>query len=496
MIPQQWTSPSLSSRFVRISLIGALLLAAPFAFMIVDIAPRLLFSRQGILLVLGVGLVFLRTIGPVVLLQLLALSLWFSVVAAPLPVIGRFMVWAPLQEYLFYFLVAMVVVQGRSALAEPARKRGLMIVGLLILPVALFGALGMVHDLDPAFGPAYWRWTSLYPLAILIAILAFVRTSGEAWRLARTLVMGSGAFAGLSVWMWATERIISTASTLGGARLGGMAYTPGVSFYWDPVSLGSTLAICLPFSLGLFLGSDKALDRVMSGIACCIITGAIVASGIRAAWIGAPLGILVVLALRAAARPRALLWGIVLLPLVAIVAQVMVDSLSGNDVIMTRIASLANVSSDPNLVIRQGYWQFHWNDIVNNPIIPMGYYYLGGLGNPHNMYIFLAMGTGMFGLACFASLLGYLGLHFWRGSRGEDLRVSSLASAGAGALVTLLVVGISDSSFMDSWTTGVIFMLLGVGFAASLLESQPRLDLPVSAGFGGRNMVSNEPRQG
>ena len=468
-----------SDRIIKASLIALVLLGALLAPRLIAYAPHFIFSRQGLLLAMAVAFIFIQK-KPVLLIQLLSLSIWFSMVTAPLPIVGKFLRWAPIQEYLFYMIAVVGLLHVAFGKLEPSRKRVLIVVSLLFLPLFVMGALGLSRGLDLEFGPAYWRWSSTYPLAIIMALLIYIRTVEDAWRLGYVVTVGSAIFAALLMGLWVSGRILATENTLGGARLGGMLTTPGVSFYWDPVALGSTFAICIPFAVGLFTGSRHFKYKMLAALSSCILVVVVLSSGIRAAWIGAPIGILVTLVLLGKVSFRNILWGMGLLLFGLGVIRLTISGLSGNIEIMDRLVSVSSFSrimSTQNLLVRQEIWFRHWQEVVQNPFIPFGYYYLNGLGNPHNTYIFLGMGTGFLGLVFFAILLTYCASRFLYGAFQVDRRVSVLASAAMGSLTTFLIVGITDSSFMDSWTTAVIFMLLGLGLTASCagVSARPKL---------------------
>jgi len=248
-----------------------------------------------------------------------------------------------------------------------------------------------------------------------------------------------------------------------------------LGFYWDPVDIGTCLAVCLPLCFSLLIAPVGRSLRLLAGCASVATLTATLFSGARGGWLAALAGLAGVLILAGRRHPRILLPTIAALALFA-GATVATWSYVGTEALSGRMLSLANITSDENFISRQEIWRTNWRAVIASGAEPGGFFYefATGRGNPHNMYIFVAMGTGLLGLVLFVGVLTSLAVRLWLRAAPLQREMQAIVWGAGGALVALLVGGISDAQFMASFTSIVVFVVLAIGVRATFL-TEPEL---------------------
>lgn len=436
--------------------------------------PRVLLSKAGAVLAPAAFLLVWHWGGTKwALLPLLVLQ-WVPVSPSSLPVFSGLLLHATMQEYVFYTLALGALLTVRRADVAAARWSVLMLVLAGGICLLLLGALGLTRGADPEYGPAFLRWAVLLPVAVSVVLLGLVRSAQLVRSATLALVLGSAAFAAIAVAMWASGHLVASASTVAGARLGGEVVSFWGVLYWDPVTLGSTFAVVCPLGAAMLVTARAKWERYAYGLSLCLLLVGVAASGSRGGWIGGAVGLVVAVLLASRGGASRRIVGGIVLGATAVVGFATFTYLSGRELFASRLASLIHVSSDPNFLLRRRMWSSFYREVNDSGLVPHGFYYLGGIGNPHSLYLFIATGTGWLGAAVFVCLALAGARLLWRARSRTPGACLGITSGALGGLVALLVVGVGDAPFSAPWASSVIASVLGVGLAAATLRFSPR----------------------
>jgi putative inorganic carbon (HCO3(-)) transporter len=195
-------------------------------------------------------------------------------------------------------LVALVAVLLALRVADRAatgrlRRRGTP----LDLPLAAFvasAALSTVLAVDPgtALVGAHYRYEGLLTIlayALLCRLAAQALDGGEAWGVARALLLGGFLAAALAIVQSLVEGAMIGGATEETARTFGGSLR-ATSTFGNAATLGAFLAMLAPLALHELLRAKAAADRLLAGNACAVMGVALVLTYSRAAWLGAALG--------------------------------------------------------------------------------------------------------------------------------------------------------------------------------------------------------------
>jgi O-antigen ligase len=363
------------------------------------------------------------------------------------------------------FAVLTVVALGEVMSREPLWLRTPFDAGLLgLLVIAL--ASGVTSE---------WRSNALVA-AVAFGLTAFVMVRATALaslRRARfpSWFLTAWAAGGVAASVWATARL--------DAGLDARADLPGFSYN----ELGIALAVALVLLVGLSLGESHR-QRFLATAAIPLVALGLALTFSRGAWLGAALGLAVLLA--ASGRPRR--WhGLAAMTLPLIVAAPFLaprwawhlDRLRGfaaTDGPFSRLALWRVVprivADHPWLGTGLATFQFAYERYRQQadaaPYAPFA----------HNLFLNFAAETGVLGLVALVLLLGggVLALIRWhRGLLGDPhgRLVSAMALA---AFSTLLTHQMVDGTALRVHVTIGVFALLGLGAAGSL--PGPRRPVP------------------
>ncbi len=271
------------------------------------------------------------------------------------------------------------------------------------------------------------------------------------------------------------------------------------STFAQPNFLGAFLAATVPVIMALLLASRRQ-SRISLALLLAAVLAAILFTLSRAAWLGAGLGI--ALMILCAGRPqrwmgswcrrREALTAWFLAPVLALVLILVVigpvrATLSGS---WDRLTSSGDLEETP-VAARLGLWRLSFQMIGDRPLLGAGQDSLGaifgeyrsadlpGIGSAnvrpesaHNVFLDVATGTGLVGLAAFVLLLGAVGavqVRFYRAATNTDVRLLSAGLlVGAASYLAALFFGYAEAT-----STWVLWVLVGLGVAAAKSGSSP-----------------------
>lgn len=364
-----------------------------------------------------------------------------------------------------------------------ARRSSLALSGFLAFPLLL---------IPLANGTAVRTYVTT--LALMLA-LAWLVSQTARQPGGMTAVLGAVAFSGaiqsvIALWEARTGHTLNLYSAAGTQQYAtnyfytyGSTKRPTGSFS-DPISLGNALAIALPLTVVLALHVRERLQRAAAVAAAILIAVALTLSLSRASWIGAALGILLVLLLVPHGYKRRLLGGLVggaaTLCVVALIAA--------GPAIVSRLASISNPTntqgvSTAQLGPAQGdknrleYWRVSvFGAFGGHPLAGVGIGKLGpflrdhvshaGKGiragtaifiHAHSTYFQLLAEAGIFGLALLVFFVRGLVRDAIAAIRGDPIIGPGLA----GAAVALLICWTTDWVIHNPPVAASVAVVLG-----------------------------------
>jgi len=365
---------------------------------------------------------------------------------------------------------------------------------LAFIGTAALSSLFAVNRNVAIFG-TYDRWEGLLTIVSYAVLfwLAMQMLSGEAD--ARGLIWSlliSGYFVG------AVAILQSGFGLLGGGYfLGAKGVTRADATLANPDFAGIFLAMLLPIAFAKLVSRRPAVTRVLAANLVVVLLLGLIATYTRAAWIGAVVGVIIVLALR---RGRIHVWPLVISASVVIVAFALVAGVAASapagarsgvgHAVLARIASITDLTSGTQNE-RLGTWADTLRLIAGRPILgygpdTFGLVYpqfettnkLGVLWDkPHQDALGIAASQGILGLLAYVWILAAFVGAFWK---GRHLR-------GAVALFGGWVAYIVAIQFDFSWIpTSFAFWLFA---AAAMLTWAPDLKVVRVAEFPRRTAV-------
>ena|GEM_PF-1870853 len=239
-------------------------------------------------------------------------------------------------------------------------------------------------------------------------------------------------------------------------------------FFEDPNYLGGFLSVCMIAAAALLVHA-RSKRWAVAWLVIALVTGiGLVVTFSRGAWLGALLGIVVVVLTAPKSRRR---------PLIAVgLALVIAASLSAPRVIVSRISSMVNVDRDTSVATRY-YMYFSAVDIIkDNWVWGTGltafedaypaYRRPGTLlivSRPHQLPLSMWAEMGIVGLAAEVILTLVLVRMYWR---KRPLTFSPWESAALAATVTLLL----QTFFQYFLYFQYLWLVLALGVVATRLE--------------------------
>jgi O-antigen ligase len=303
---------------------------------------------------------------------------------------------------------------------------------LAFIGTAALASLFAVNRNVAVFG-TYDRWEGLLTIVsyALLFWLALQLLSGEAE--ARGLIWSlliSGYIVGAVAIMQSGFGLLG-----GGYFLGANGVTRADATLANPDFTGIFLGMLLPVAFAKLVSRRPAITRVLAANLVVVLALGLVATYTRAAWIGAVVGVIVVLVLR---RGRFHVWPLVIAASVVIVGFAVATGVAASTrtsagggvghAVLARIASIADLSSGTQNE-RLGTWADTFPLVASRPILgwgpdTFGLVYpqfetsnkLGVLWDkPHQDALGVAASQGILGLLAYFWILVAFVRAFWRG---------------------------------------------------------------------------------
>jgi hypothetical protein len=252
--------------------------------------------------------------------------------------------------------------------------------------------------------------------------------------------------------------------------------------FFDPISLGNMLAVCLPFSMYLAARRGaRPAERLLAVAAGMAIAAALVLTLSRMSWIGASAGLLVAALL----MPRRMRVPTILALVVLATVGVSIGVTTAGPAVSERLESIVQPTSDlaPTSrgdLLRQ---QIYRDDVAvwkDHPVVGVGMGdltpelvartpELGDQGHAHSVYLGVLGQAGLLGaVAIVLVLLGAL-VAIWRGRARDPV----LAATLAGAVVAMAVVWSTDYTIRYPSVAAVFGVVLGLVARQRPLATRP-----------------------
>jgi O-antigen ligase len=357
---------------------------------------------------------------------------------------------------------------------------------LLALGALLFVAgatLGLLVARRPPEALRAWRWEIVEPLLYLVLLLCYARGPRNMWRLVWALLGSAVLLAALATLQIAAWRVTFSPLAAGNRLIPLLPDSAGLLratafVYGSGNSLGAALERALPLALALALvpprsGGVGRRARALALLVCLALLPALYWSGSRGAWVGAAIGVLVVICLTLG-RPWLL---VVLAALGGLLAvwqrnQLIALALAGHNATgqlrlllwlaawhMIRDHPLLGIGLDQFLYLYSNLYSSHpyWITVLN------GHPTIAGtqpnLAHPHNLLLDLWLSIGVLGLAGFLIVLGVVWRrcwHIWRAARRipasarqRPAAVGAVALGIGASLLAGIVHGMVDSAYFE-----------------------------------------------
>lgn len=376
----------------------------------------------------------------------------------------------PLQLVEVVVLLAVVLVAARRSVEglSPLPVPRVMAWALLLLGVVLVASLDAV---DPA---AALKQDLQLAAGVLLAlgVVGAVRTARDV-RILIAVALGMGALVGALV----LGDIDTLRSSFDGAVIEGRAQ--GV--FTQPNELGSFAAMMLLIALGVLCARASRALRALAILAAVASAGALTLSFSRGAWIGAAVGLVVLLVLLPAARPRMLAAALVALTVVSILAAVRPEE-PRLELARGRIGSIGEPSANP-YDPRPALWREGWRQATEAPVIGQG---PGGfraaaagadsvarvdVPHAHNALLTVAAEAGIPAAALLVALTLAAGLTLRatvrRLAEARQATEAALIAGLAAALATVVTHGVVDYTLRNGVLFLLAWFLLGLALAAA-----------------------------
>ena len=369
----------------------------------------------------------------------------------------------------------------------------------LDIPLALFlisAAVSTVYAVNTsvALHGLYQRYQGLFDLVTYFALfwlaVQTVCTRRDAWLLIRSLIV-----AGYAVSVVAIVQVLLGSVPLLGLPLSSSSSRPDATFA-NPTLLGAFLAMLLPLALYELLHSRSLTDRILFANATVVMGLGMVLSLTRSAWIGAVIGMGVVLISWHPRRAAILLGGVTAVAAVSVAGALLFNRLGGHitapgpvQAVISRAQSLTQPLAGSG-GIRLHVWKDTLALIASQPITGYGPDSFGAVyptfqtadwepgvlfDRPHQEVLEVAATQGLIGVAAYLLIIGALIRTFWRGRRERG------AMAMVGALVAYEVTTQVNFSLAPAEIPFLLFLAAamtiwgGAGRERSVTLKQPAL---------------------
>jgi O-antigen ligase len=343
-------------------------------------------------------------------------------------------------------VITLLVILGLAGIRGRLRLRRTP----LDIPLAAFIVSALISTIlaintNLAFFGSYGRYEGFLTI-LLYALLFWLAVQSLDGAHAATLVLRGllgAAFvvSVLSILQVALGSSISPGPTETGFSFGGVLR--GYATFGNPNALGAFLGMLLPVAVWEFLASRSASGRWLAANVVIVLALGLVTTFSRSAWLGAGIGVVMVLLVNA---PRRLRWATLLGPLILVAVIGGASRLSqpsANPSLIQAAGGRLNTLGAP-LATASGQFRLHvWVDslalIASRPIFGYGPDSFGLVyprfetGNwapgaiidrPHDEPLGVAATQGLIGLAAYGTMLVAIVMTFW--NRRHDLQSVAL----------------------------------------------------------------------
>ena len=341
---------------------------------------------------------------------------------------------------------------------------------LLILILGLMTAIGFGISPSPNLA-VITAAQVVASITIFYVLLDWMRTSEDQWRLVAVLVLlgVAVAFAAPFTVQWSVNKLFGLSSFYDGIW-------PRLAKESNPNIVAGAIVPIIPLCLVLI---EKG-TRLGRGLGACSLAPLFIIAFLlqsRGALFALMLGIAMWIALHWK-------WTIPVMIMASALALIVTTFVEGQPVLQL-LYGQAGVSSNSSFVQRQDLWMQSIYLIRQSPLVGIGlnaYAQIGPVSFPyspaqpgldvphvHNLFLQVALDTGVIGLAAFVVLIGLAVSMAWRAYRSQTERY--LAIGLLSAFTVLLVHGFGD---VIVWGTAkssvVLWILLSIAFTFDKLR--------------------------
>lgn len=372
-------------------------------------------------------------------------------------------------------VVAVVVLRRLAAGSAPLRVHRSLWVGVAVIALALVGTAG-----TPNVDAALRQDISLVVNLLLVAAVASACTSLDVPRRVAGVLVAAGAVVVVTSIRGVTQFEAVNGGQTVNNRIRGT--------FTEPNQFGVFCAITLLVALALVLGAHTGRARAAAGAGALLALVGLMTSLSRGSWIGAALGLAVLLVLLPAARRRL---AVVALPALVLVIAVLVAGADRPEieVVRDRVATFGDVTGNP-YDDRPAIWAEGWRQATEQPWLGQGpgqFPYIAVRSadtvtvRPWHAHNVLLNTSAELGFPA-AVLLVLFTLWVLRVARRVVRRLpprdAGLAAGLAGALAVVVGQGLVDVTLRNAVVISVLATLLGLVLGLDRLAHEPGRTAP------------------
>lgn len=368
--------------------------------------------------------------------------------------------------YLFFLAYVIMGIQKRKEAASESVKIPFLI-PLLVLFIS-----GLIAYISSGVGSRelavkIFRQISVYAPAVYVISTKMVKNPHDARKIMLGIVIGGVVYGGFAYFM-AYEYIGQMISTVG--RLGGEYILGNIVFFFNANSIGTHLSAILPVSIILWINNEGIVLKGFGIATTVLILFFLVLTGTRTAWLASAFSIIILILLSWKYNKLKLSRIMFILMLFAgVLAVIFIYELLSKD-ILERFESFRDRTAVESLDLRVILWKGGLRYLWESPF-GIGYsdrYPYCAMTSPHNFYILIGIGSGVFGLigflwfiaGCIMMVLRKLRDHFVSDSE-KPVLIAVISSVSAFLFNCMADVPTDANSI----SLIIIFMLLGLAVA-------------------------------
>ncbi|OFV81656.1 MAG: hypothetical protein A2W26_13685 [Acidobacteria bacterium RBG_16_64_8] len=345
---------------------------------------------------------------------------------------------------------------------------------------------------------------SLIALAIVVALTAIAqnwRPDGRLLQVSGTLtLLQLGVLVGLAAYLLSSPRktmmlvhvtiacsvIVALVAvvdqtgliTLGTELTNSREYTRVSGLVGDPNFFSFQLLVALAFVVHVALAAKSTLGRILTWLGFGVIVAGIISSYSAGALVGVAviMGTAIVLQYKVSAR-RALAAFVVIAAATTAVAVAAPSEYK--EAVVEKYSTITNTPFEQLGTKRGAAWEAGMREVAANPVLGVGlstenqtvaiadYYALDGTDRraAHNMYIGMAVGTGVLGLAAFLVVLASSFAVLWAGHSNARRAGDSGGALASACIFTGLVVVATQGMQLDLQLEKYLWVLVGASLA-------------------------------